>query len=325
MIAEGGTLQSRMMLQAYNNGYARQDPFRAAAIALARHRDPVGVYSEDDLVPAESLVDSPYYQAVHVPMNLRYGALVALNVSLCRFEAISIWRSEQEGPLDPDSRRLLELLLPHIRSALEFRHALGAANHLLALAQLLANANPDPVFALRADGRIESANTAGEALLRARDGLCLEQGRLAATNSTQAAGLAALLSCAGRGNVLALHRTGRKRPLNLITTPLAEKDRQATRADLLLLVNDPDKPVHLHDGALRSLYSFTPAETEIASGLLMGYSPVEISCLRRVSASTVRQQVKAMLQKTACTRQADMVRLLMTLPQNAVTAAVADS
>lgn len=262
-----------------------------------------------------------YYRDVHLPTKLRYGALIALNVSLRRLEAISIWRSEQEGPLEPESRRLLEQLLPHIRTALEFRYVLDEAHRQLVLAELLANANPDPLFAVRADGRIESANAAGESLLRSRDGLHSVDGRLAATDARQAAALSALLSCTGRGNVLALRRAGQKRPLHLVATPLAVEDSQATHADVLLLVNDPDKPVVIPDETLRSLYRFTPAETEIANGLLMGYSPAEISCLRCVAASTVRQQVKTMLQKTDCARQSDMIRLLMTLAQARITTA----
>ena len=64
-----------------------------------------------------------------------------------------------------------------------------------------------------------------------------------------------------------------------------------------------------------ALYDLTPAETEIANGLLMGYSPEEISCLRRVVITTVRYQIKSMLHKTVTSRQSDMVRLFMTLPQ----------
>jgi DNA-binding CsgD family transcriptional regulator/PAS domain-containing protein len=320
-ITEGGTLQDRIRMQDYYERHARQDPFRTAVIEIARRRDPAGIYSEEDMIPEEKYLAHRIFREVHVPMNFRYCALIAINISLRRLEAISIWRSEREGPLEPESRRFLEMLLPHIRTALEFRQALGEAHRQLTLAQLLTNANPDPVFALRADGRIESTNAAGESLLRTSDGLTSVGRKLVAVDHTQAAEVSALLSSSGRSNVLALRRTGRKRPLQLIATPLALEDRRTTRADVLLLVSDPDKPILLPDETLRSLFSFTPAETAIANGLLIGYSPAEISCLRRVAASTVRQQVKTMLQKTNCPNQAAMVRLLMTLPQENIPAA----
>ena len=46
----------------------------------------------------------------------------------------------------------------------------------------------------------------------------------------------------------------------------------------------------------------------------MDYSAEEIACLRRVSAVTVRQQIKSMMNKTGTKRQGEMIRLFMTLP-----------
>ncbi len=47
----------------------------------------------------------------------------------------------------------------------------------------------------------------------------------------------------------------------------------------------------------------------------MGYSLEEIANLRHVSPGTVRIQIKSLLGKTGTACQADLVRLLMTLPQ----------
>jgi len=67
--------------------------------------------------------------------------------------------------------------------------------------------------------------------------------------------------------------------------------------------------------ALREHYSLTEAETEVANGLLTGYSLEEIAALRKVQVGTVRHQVKSMMAKTGTGKQTDMVRLLMTLPR----------
>ena len=99
-----------------------------------------------------------------------------------------------------------------------------------------------------------------------------------------------------------------------MATPLPESERRDSCADVLLLVTDPERHVSFPDGALRSLFRFTAAETEVANGLLMGYSAEEIACLRKVCVSTVRQQVKSMLSKTGTGRQSEMVRLFMNLP-----------
>jgi len=119
--------------------------------------------------------------------------------------------------------------------------------------------------------------------------------------------------------VLALDRSPNRRPLQLLASPLTQAHRTKSRADLVLLVTDPDKPVNFPDDALRTLFGFTPAQVDVAVGLLMGYSLEEIASLRGVSVGTVRNQLKAMLSKTGTSRQSDLIRLLMTLPQAAST------
>ncbi len=42
--------------------------------------------------------------------------------------------------------------------------------------------------------------------------------------------------------------------------------------EISLLVTDPEKLFSFPDDALRALYRFTPAESEIANGLLMDYT-----------------------------------------------------
>jgi DNA-binding CsgD family transcriptional regulator len=117
---------------------------------------------------------------------------------------------------------------------------------------------------------------------------------------------------------LSLERASGKKPLQAIATPMPDSLRLRSGGDLMLLVTDPERPFSFPDDALHALYGLTPAEIEVADGLLMGYSTEEISCLRRVSPATVCQQVKSMLSKTEASRQSEMVRLLMTLPQTPV-------
>jgi DNA-binding NarL/FixJ family response regulator len=101
----------------------------------------------------------------------------------------------------------------------------------------------------------------------------------------------------------------------LLASPLPHAHRIRSGADLLVLITDPDRTPCFPDNVLRALYTFTPAETEVANGLLMGYSLQEIASLRHVTLGTVRIQVKSLLSKTGTGRQSELVRVLMTLPQ----------
>jgi DNA-binding CsgD family transcriptional regulator len=65
---------------------------------------------------------------------------------------------------------------------------------------------------------------------------------------------------------------------------------------------------------LQSLYDLTPAETRLAVEMANGRDLDEISEHFGISKHTVRAQLKAVFQKTDTRRQAELVKLLLTLP-----------
>ena len=85
----------------------------------------------------------------------------------------------------------------------------------------------------------------------------------------------------------------------------------------LMIAHDPlRQPDAAHDPLLLAeCFGLTPAEARIASALASGYDVKEIAQRHRTSVHTVRSQLRAVLEKTHTNRQADLVRLLMSLPQ----------
>ena len=61
---------------------------------------------------------------------------------------------------------------------------------------------------------------------------------------------------------------------------------------------------------VRSLFDLTPAEARIARGLTTGETVETIASNTGVSRNTVRTQLQAVLEKTGCSRQAEVVALL---------------
>lgn len=66
--------------------------------------------------------------------------------------------------------------------------------------------------------------------------------------------------------------------------------------------------------AIKELYALTPVETEITSLLVRGFSIQEIANERDVSEHTIRSQVKSILHKTHTSRQAELIKLVLTGP-----------
>ncbi len=61
---------------------------------------------------------------------------------------------------------------------------------------------------------------------------------------------------------------------------------------------------------VRSMFDFTASEARVARGLTSGQSVEEIATSGNVALSTVRTQLRQVMEKTGCTRQAEVVALM---------------
>lgn len=90
-------------------------------------------------------------------------------------------------------------------------------------------------------------------------------------------------------------------------------DDAAPRAAVLgVLVDRASEPV-LEPAMLRELFGLTEAESRVAEAYLRADTVKEVGERLGVSVNTVKTHLAAVYQKTGCTRQAQMVRLLMAL------------
>lgn len=190
----------------------------------------------------------------------------------------------------------------------------------------MSDASSTATFLLTRQGRFIHGNAAADLLLDHGGSLALVNQGLAATDPVSQRSLREVYKAAASPDftcstqpptyALSIPRSGNRRPLQLLATPLPPTLRSRSGADIIVLVTDPDTEPSYPDGVLRGLYGLTSAEIEVANGLLMGYSLDEIASLRHVGLGTVRNQVKSVLGKTNTKRQSDLVRLLMTLPRS---------
>lgn len=332
----GGVLQP-VAVEAYRENYAPNDPYRLALIRSGK----TGVLDCEELVPRQSMLQSEFYRDIIAPAGLSYPALIVLDCSVRRLEAISFWRTLDEGPMNDDDLRLLNLLVPHIRSALEIRQVLGVMMERLEGAEAMADATDAAAFVLNRRGEILHRNKASEAIVRSSGPLREQSGRLVAADSAGQQKLIDLLrivsSCPqssdARGtqsingnhsmsgnhstsgnHSMSLDRGPGRQPLALLATPIVRAKRWPAHS-VLLVVHDPEQPIETPDQLLRQMYSLTTAEIELASGLMTGYSLEEISILRKVSLGTTRIQLKSVFGKTQTHSQTELIRLLSRLPR----------
>jgi DNA-binding CsgD family transcriptional regulator/PAS domain-containing protein len=210
-------------------------------------------------------------------------------------------------------------LRPHLIRASQLRRKFAAvAAVAVGLAETL-DRSQHGVLLLDADGRVRHTNSAAEQLLGEADGLKLSAGRLTACASGPARQLEALIAqAAGRegacrsGGSMAAPTPSRTRPLSVIVAPLRPEPGLACDAPAVLVcVSDLDAGVSPPMQQLSSLFGLTPAEARLALTLFEGAAPRDAAEQLGVSPHTVHAQLARIFEKTATSRQAELIQLMM--------------
>ena len=292
------------------------DPIRRAFLRRPR----TGVIEVEDILAHGLLSRTAMYQQKMLPFQIAYGTCVIPSISPRRFELLTLWRSGERPRLELEQRELLELLFPHIRNALKVHEALEQAREQSANAQAMLDASATACILLDAAGRLVHMNTAARSLALASEGLTIRDERIHAIEKRGASKLARLIAVTAAdphhaGGSLLLARPKQRRPLQVMVSPFRVGEPHRFAGRVLVLLTDPDQKAVFHDKVLRELYELTPAEIELANGLMTGFSLEEIAAVREVAIGTVRSQLKSVMAKTGTSRQADLVRLLSSLPR----------
>lgn len=164
-------------------------------------------------------------------------------------------------------------------------------------------------------------NRAAATLDHKRDGFAVEKRRVvgATTRATTALRLAVNSTiAAARGQTLSagsprvyLPRPSGRRPLDVLVLPLEPGAHGAAVA--ALFITDPEESPVLSGQVPADRFGLTPAESRVANGLAQGLRVKDIAETCHLSPETTRWYVKQVLAKTGTSRQAEVVRLLLSL------------
>jgi DNA-binding CsgD family transcriptional regulator len=87
------------------------------------------------------------------------------------------------------------------------------------------------------------------------------------------------------------------------------------RVTAVVFVSDPAEARGPSETHLRQTYGLTPAEASVAARIAVGHGLADIATERGSALETVRRQSKQILAKTGARHRADLMRLLLALPQ----------
>lgn len=269
-------------------------------------------FVEQDFWTEAELDANPIYRDFFRPRGLGWSAGTGLAVPTGDNIVFSVERDYAGGPIQPAQVAWLNSLRPHLaRSAfvtarLRLQRAQGASEALTALGLpallidgtgAVIESNPlaqdlDDLIVWGANNRVLLADKRANEMLH---------GSLATIDVAAQASASSfpVRDATGKAAMVA-HLIPIKRSAHdilglsyalLMLTPVAAERRPSTNL-------------------VRSLFDLTPSEARVADGLVTGKTLEEIAESGDVAITTVRSQLRRVLEKTGCTRQAEVAALL---------------
>ena len=162
-------------------------------------------------------------------------------------------------------------------------------------------------------------NRAAEHILRRDDGLTVRQGKLFAQRVFEQNKLARFIAVAANGKIAAavgrmlVGRHGGRVAYILTVAPLGVELAVYERPLAMILVADPDARAP-SERDLAEFFGLSPAESRLAMALLAGNVLHDIAAASGVRITTARTQLSSILRKVGVTRQAELIRVLSSIP-----------
>ena len=331
IVAEGPTNDVRALcVGLYYRGQRRDDlereyldTYHALDERVARFRQ----------LPARRLVHSTaLYTAEELKTSRTYNELLpragmqdSLNVKLPGLAGSHIGWTLND-PVDSEgwgSSRItmVQRLLPHIQQFVRVRQVLaGAAALGASLADLLATTGLG-IIQLDRRGRIAAANDRALALLRTGDGLVDQDGVLRADVPADNAVLQGLLTRAlppfggqGASGSMTVRRAADPQPLVVHLMPIGRPETAVCIWPVAaVVVVDPARRPRFDPALVAAGLGLTPMESRVAVLLAEGKSLREVAAATGRKATTIRWHLRQIFAKHGIARQAELVRLVLSL------------
>lgn len=319
-------------IRAYRDHYRTVDLWtnRAADLVLRRSMPPT-IFRSGALVPDSEFLRSEFYNDFGRELGLRYVVGTVVPLADGRAMPVGLHRPEGAAPFEREQAERLQVLLPHLRRAMEIRTRLAppqeaperAVLDALGTAVIVVDANLTVILSNSAARQLIET---GGAVTLSRAAGCLP-GRLtlrALHHGDSAALLRKVHATAlggAAGGAVPLRDASNVVVIAALISPLPrvlalEREMRlglASGRALVMLRDLRQRKAGPLSEMLRDLFKLTAAEAEVARALAGGETKECVAAARGARVSTVRTQVRAILAKTGAANLRELERLLASL------------
>ena len=276
----------------------------------------------EEMIGDTTWLNCEFYKLFVEPEDIRYlmGADIRTDDGVdCRFR---VCRPPSSRPFGTGDKGACELLLPHLRRAVQLHSKLDAIDSERRLFATTIDRMLVGTVILDAEGAIFKTNGVADDILADDDGLRLVGGALKATYSAEDRELQRLIKQAlegitstaqAVGQATSISRPSGRGKLGIVvrSNPMNEWSEGKKWPAVTVFMRDPDRKAPGSVEILRKLYGFTPAEALLALQLVEGLTLDEAADQLNIRKNTARAHLRAIFAKTNVTRQTSLVSLLM--------------
>lgn len=285
---------------------------------------PGAVETDRDILPRRDLLRSDYYNGFMKPRDMHGYMRMTLAEANGFRKIISLSRPASLGDFEAADVGHCQRLVPHLQRASRVAQRIEASQLMLTAFSDVLERSATGVLILDWCGKVLFANRAARAMAQQADSLLLKRERVEAVSPALDATLQRLIAGAtrragradaARGGVMRLPRKSGQPDYAVAAAPLAGGTAWSEAGPVaFLLVTDPDASPAETRAVVRQLFGLSAAETRVAERLMMGESPEQAAAMLNVKTSTARWHMASLYRKTGTSRQAQLVRLLLSLP-----------
>lgn len=306
--------RTHAMQHIYYRQYATLNPLDYEAMKTGR------TYGYEDFVDAAKFRDGSYFQHFCHPQGLDYALVLYLGEADGLRAWLNLSRSDEIGPYSADESAQLLALSPHLHRALRIYSALERRRQESLAYRRTGDSLHLATLLLDEHGHITSMNESAETLLKQHPGMSVKEQRLHLPRSDDQRTLNARLqeilgSTATAEYVALLIGAPGPRPLSLLIRrmPRTGPDlRHSGGAAIVYLKDQTQHTASAKTELVAALFGLTPTESRVAVMLAEGESLQQIAAHLGIAELTARTYCKRIFSKTGVSRQADLVRLILT-------------
>lgn len=265
------------------------------------------------------------YKDYLAPQGIRY----LLSIDIFRTENLcmkfSVERDEGESAFKDSDKELLELMVPHLRRALQLQSKVGDGHQMKTFYEQILDKMEVGCVLLDSDGLFVSANDSAQkiiqlgTLIKKSGGQLVLSGRAASRKFREAVKLAVVASqqriTSQSGVCIGVDGCGLAPSMELVVKPFhgdwfSSVEKSPAAAVFIHVNRVSDQPVDSR--ALSDVYGFTKKEATLAALLGSGHSIGEVADQMSISVNTAKTHLRGVYEKTGLNRQSQIVGLLST-------------